>query len=88
MNSDIFCSILMMLSKNKCLRSINLSNCKILQNYIVKNESIIDNNKFSGIEEIDLENNYLNSKGAAILKKMILKNTNILKLNVAKCCAP
>ena len=88
MNSEILCSILVMLSKNKCLRSINLSNCKILESYLVKNESIIDGNYFTGIEEINLENNYLDSKGSAILKKISVKNGNLLRLNLLKCCVP
>jgi hypothetical protein len=43
---------------------------------------------FSAIEEIDLENNYINLKGTQILKKLISANQNILKLSVAKNCIP
>lgn len=45
-------------------------------------------NYFTAIEEIDLENNYINLKGATILKKIITTNQNILKLSLLKNCIP
>jgi hypothetical protein len=45
-------------------------------------------NSFTSIEEIDLENNYINLKGAQILKKIISANQNILKLSLLKNCIP
>jgi hypothetical protein len=45
-------------------------------------------NNFTAIEGIDLENNYINIKGAQILKKMISRNQNILKLSILRNCIP
>lgn len=76
-----------MLTKNKALRRISLNNCKISDSYLLKNEHMINAN-FTAIEEIDLENNYINLKGAQILKKLIGINKNILKLSLQKNCIP
>ena len=76
-----------MLSKNKALRRLTLNNCKISDNYLLRNEYLVANT-FSAIEEIDLDNNYINLKGAAVLKKLATVNQNILKLSLAKNCMP
>lgn len=76
-----------MLSKNKALRRLTLNSCKISDNYLLRNEYLVGS-AFSAIEEIDLENNYINLKGAGVLKKMATANQNILKLSLAKNCIP
>ena len=76
-----------MLTKNKSLRHIAMNNCKISDSHILKNEYIIGSN-FTAIEEIDLENNYINIKGAKVLKKIITANQNILKLSLLRNCIP
>lgn len=65
---------------------MGLNNCKISDHFIVKNEYLIQNSHLSHIEEIELENNYINNKGAQVLKNIITKNQNILKLSLAKNC--
>lgn len=63
-----------MLAKNKSLRHLRLNCCKISDSYLLKHEQSCSQLSFSCIEEIDLENNYINLKGAQFLKKVILKN--------------
>jgi hypothetical protein len=79
--------VFLMLTKNKSLRHIVMNNCKISDNHLLKNEHMIGS-CFTAIEEIDLENNYINIKGAQILKKIINTNQNILKLSLIKNCIP
>jgi hypothetical protein len=84
---ELLSLILFMLGKNKALRRLSLNSCKISDNYLLRNEYLVGS-AFSAIEEIDLENNYINLKGAGVLKKMATANQNILKLSLAKNCMP
>lgn len=79
--------IFFMLTKNKALRRIAMNNCKISDSYLLKNEYIVASS-FAAVEEIDLENNYINTKGARVLRKIIMANQNILKLSLLKNCIP
>jgi len=43
-----------MLGKNKSLRQLDLSHCKMSDGYILKNEYLISTGTFGGVEEMDM----------------------------------
>lgn len=85
-DSDTLFSILTMLGKNRFLRKIALNGCKICDNFLIRNDSLITGTFFERIEEVELENNYIGNKGAELLKQMLVANQSIIKLSLGKNC--
>ena len=54
---------------------------------ILKHQATILGASLSRIEEISLDNNYINDKGATVLKSMAQLNPNILKVDIKRNCA-
>lgn len=61
-DSDTLSAILTMLGKNRFLRKIALNGCKICDNFLIRNDSLITGTFFERIEEVELENNYIGNK--------------------------